>query len=148
MHQSSASRPSFWDHYFNLLMTQQPKSSCHFLVLLTFDHCIPQCSQVMTIGSGVALKLAVMTQMIHSRTSLISWKRFYSSCKPDHGLITGLVQHPLVNYILFFSPFVFSTIVTTTTGFLAFTNFTSLEIFMAKLLSPMYPNPIFSEKVF
>ena len=62
--------------------------------------CIPQCSQLMTIGSGVPLKSTVMTQMVHSRTSLRSWKRFCSGCRPDHRLITGLVQHPLVSYIL------------------------------------------------
>ena len=62
--------------------------------------CIPQCSQLMTIGSGVPLKSAVMTQMLHSRTSLRSWKRFCSGCKLDHRLIMGLVQHLLVNYIL------------------------------------------------
>ena len=61
--------------------------------------CIPQCSQLMTIGTGVLLKSVVMTQMVHSRTSLRWWKRFCSGCKPDHRLITGLVQHPLVSYI-------------------------------------------------
>ena len=62
--------------------------------------CIPQCSQLMTIGSGVPLKSAVMTQMVHSMTSLRSWKRFCFGCKPAHRLITGLVHHPLVGYIL------------------------------------------------
>ena len=65
--------------------------------LITF---IPQCSQLMTIGLGVPLKSVVMTQMVHSMTSLWSWKRFCSGCKPDHRLITGLVQHLLVSYIL------------------------------------------------
>ena len=62
--------------------------------------CIPQCSQFMTIGSGVPLKSAVMTHMVHSRTSLRSWKRFCSGCRLDHKLITRLVQHPLVSHIL------------------------------------------------
>ena len=62
--------------------------------------CIPQCSQLMTIGSGVPLKSAVMTHMVRSRTSLRSWKRFCSGFKLDHRLITGLVQHPLVSHIL------------------------------------------------
>ena len=61
--------------------------------------CIPQCSQLMTIGSGVPLTSAVMTQMVHSRTSLQSWKRFCSDFRPDHRLITRLVHYPLVNYI-------------------------------------------------
>ena len=61
--------------------------------------CIPQCSQLMTIGSSVPLKSAVMTQMVHSRTSLRSWKRFCSGFRPDHRLITGLVHYPLVSYI-------------------------------------------------
>ena len=63
---------------------------------------IPQCSQLMTIRSGVPLKPAVMTHMVRSRTSLRSWKRFCSSFKPDHRLIMGLVQHSLVSYILLF----------------------------------------------
>ena len=62
--------------------------------------CIPQCSQFMTIGSGVPLKSAVMMHMVHSRTSLRSWKRFCSSCRLDHKLITRIVQHPLVSHIL------------------------------------------------
>ena len=53
----------------------------------------------MIIGSSVPLKSVVMTQMVHSRISLRSWKRFCSSCRLDHKLITGLVHHPLVNYI-------------------------------------------------
>ena len=61
---------------------------------------IPQCSQLMIIGLGVPLKSAVMTHMVCSRTSLRSLKRFCSGFKPDHRLITGLVQHPLVSYIL------------------------------------------------
>ena len=61
--------------------------------------CIPQCSQLMTFGSSVPLKSAVMTQMVHSRTFLRSWKRFCFGCRPDHRLITGLVHHPLVSYI-------------------------------------------------
>ena len=35
----------------------------------------------------------------------------------------------------------------TTTGSLAFTNFTSLEIFTAELLSPVYPNPVLLKEV-
>ena len=66
----------------------------------TLITCIPQCSQLMTIRSGVLLKSAVMIQMVHSRTSLRLWKRFCSGCKPNHKLIMGLVQHPLVSYIL------------------------------------------------
>ena len=62
--------------------------------------CIPQCSQLITIGSGVPLKAAMMTHMVRSRTSLRSWKRFCSGFKPNHRLITGLVQHPLVSHIL------------------------------------------------
>ena len=61
---------------------------------------IPQCSQLMTIGSGVPLKATVITHMIRSRTFLQSWKRFCSGFKLDHRLIMGLIQHPLVNYIL------------------------------------------------
>ena len=62
--------------------------------------CLPQCSQFMTVGSGVPLKSAVMTHMVCSRTSLRSWKRFFSSFRPNHRLITGLVQYLLVNHIL------------------------------------------------
>ena len=62
--------------------------------------CIPQCSQLMTIGSGVPLKSAVMTHMVRSRISLWLWKRFCYDFRPDHSLITGLVQHPLVSHIL------------------------------------------------
>ena len=100
MHQSSSSHPSFRDHYFNLLITQQSKSSCHFLVLLTFDHLHSLMLSFYDNWVGVPLKFAVMTHMVHSRTSLRSWKRFCSGCKPDHRLITGLVQHLLVSYIL------------------------------------------------
>ena len=48
----------------------------------------------------------------------------------------------------FFSTFAFSTVGVTTTGSLAFTNFTSLEMFTAELISPVYPNLVLSEKVF
>ena len=61
---------------------------------------IPQCSKLRTIGSGMPLKSAVMAHMIRSRTSLWLRKRFWSAFKPDHRLITGLVQHLLVSYIL------------------------------------------------
>ena len=44
----------------------------------------------------------------------------------------------------FFSPFVYSIVEATTTGSLALTNFTSLEIFTAELLSPVFPNPVLS----
>ena len=64
--------------------------------------CVPQYSQLMTIGSGVHLKFAVMTHMVHSRTSFQSWTRFCSGCRLDHRLIMGLVRHPLVSYILLF----------------------------------------------
>ena len=114
----------------------------------TLITCIPQCSQLMTIRSGVLLKSAVMIQMVHSRTSLRLWKRFCSGCKPNHKLIMGLVQHPLVSYILLLLTFVFSTVEATTSSSLAFTNFTSLGMFTAELLSPMYPNLVLSEKVF
>ena len=48
----------------------------------------------------------------------------------------------------FFSTFSFSTVEAPTVSSLAFTNFTSLEMFTAELLSSVYPNPILSEKVF
>ena len=46
------------------------------------------------------------------------------------------------------SSFAFSIVGATTTGSLVFINFTSLEIFIVELLSPVYPNPILSEKCF
>ena len=61
---------------------------------------IPQCSQLMTMGSCVPLKSVVLTHMVHSRTTLRSWKRFCSGYIPDHRLIMGLVQNPLVSHIL------------------------------------------------
>ena len=48
----------------------------------------------------------------------------------------------------FFSTFAFSTVGVTTIGSLASINFTSLEIFTVELFSPMYPNPVLSEKDF
>ena len=62
--------------------------------------CIPQCSQLITIGSGVPLKAAMMTYMVRFRTSLRSWKRFCSGFRLDHRLITRLVQHLLISHIL------------------------------------------------
>ena len=61
---------------------------------------IPHCSQLMTIWSDVPLKSAVMTHMIRSITSLWSWTRYCSGFRPDHRLISGLVQHSLVSHIL------------------------------------------------
>ena len=61
---------------------------------------IIQYSHLMTIRSGVSLKSTMMTHIVRSRPSLQSWKRFCSGFRPDHRLITGLVQHPLVNHIL------------------------------------------------
>ena len=47
---------------------------------------------------------------------------------------------------LFFSSFTFSAIVATTISSLVFTNFTSLEILIAELLSPIYPNLVLGKK--
>ena len=68
--------------------------------------CIPQCSQFMTTGSGVPLKSAVMTHMVHSRTSLRLWKRFllwlqtwsqidYGACSTPTGQPHSSSSHPL-----------------------------------------------------
>ena len=62
--------------------------------------CFPQRSQFMTIRSGVPLKSAMMTHMVLSKTSLRSWKTFCSGFRPNHRLITGLVQHLMVSHIL------------------------------------------------
>ena len=94
------------------------------------------------------MKFAVMTNMVLARTSLRLWKRFCSGFKPDHRLITGLFNTHWSVPFFFFSTFAFSIVGATTTGSLAFTNFTSLEIFIAELLSLVCPNPVLSEKVF
>ena len=61
---------------------------------------IPQCSQLMTIGSSVPLKSTVMTHMVYSRTSLWAWMRFCSDLRPDHWSVMGLILHPLVSHNL------------------------------------------------
>ena len=49
---------------------------------------------------------------------------------------------------LYFSSFTFTTFVVATIGSLTFTNFISLDILAAELLSPLYPNLLLSEKGF
>ena len=102
----------------------------------------------MTIGSGVRLKSAVMTHMVHFRTFLWSWKRFCSGYRPDHKLITGLVHHPLVSHILLLLTLSLLHNKSNYNRLFSFTNFTSLEIFTVELLSPVYTNPVLSKKVF
>ena len=62
--------------------------------------------------------------------------------------LRGLFNTHWSAIFFFFSNLAFSTVGATTIGYLAFTNFTSLKIFTAELLSRMYPNPVLSEKVF
>ena len=63
MHQSSSSRSLFRDHYSDLLMTQQPKSFCHFLVLLTFDHL--HSSKILAYDNWVGCALEVRSDGIN-----------------------------------------------------------------------------------
>ena len=151
MHQSSSSRPSHRDHHFDLSMTQQPKSSCHFLVLLTFDHL----HSLMLLAYDNSIWCALE---VHNGDSRQTWFVLRPLC--DLGRDFPLASNLTTNWlrglfctlwsatIFFFSTFAFSTVGATTIGSLAFTNFISLEMFTAKLLSPVYPNPFLSEKVF
>ena len=61
---------------------------------------IIQRSQLMTIRSGVPLKSSMMTNMVHSRTSLCFWRWFPFGFRPNHWLVTRLIQHSLVSHIL------------------------------------------------
>ena len=60
----------------------------------------------------------------------------------------GLVKNRWSVTFRFFSDFTFSTTEVSTTDSLAFTNFISLDILTAELLSPVYPNPLMSENGF
>ena len=60
----------------------------------------------------------------------------------------GLFNTSWSTTFFFYSTFAFSTVETTTVNSLAFTNFTSLEMFIAELLYLVYPNPVLSKKVF
>ena len=60
----------------------------------------------------------------------------------------GLFNTRWLATFFFFSTFAFSTVGATTIGSLAFTNFTSLEIFTAELISPMCPSPVLLKKDF
>ena len=111
---------------------------------------IIQCSQLMTIRSGVSLKSTMMAYMVCSRTSLWFWRWSPFGFRPDHWLVArrGLFNILWSATFFSFSTFVFSIVRATTTGSLAFTNFTSLEIFTAELLSSVYSNSVLSEKGF
>ena len=62
--------------------------------------------------------------------------------------LQGLFNTLCSAIFFFFSTLAFSTFGTTAIGSLAFTNFTSLEMFTAELLPPVYHNPVSLEKVF
>ena len=101
MHQSFSTHPSLWSLHLSLLIFQQPNSFCHFLVSWPLITCIFQCSKLMTIWSGVSLKSIVMAEVLCSRTSLWLWMWFPFDFRPDHWLVTRLIQHPLASHIPF-----------------------------------------------
>ena len=109
---------------------------------------IIQCSQLMTIRSGVSLKSTMMANMVRSWTSLWvwSWSPFGFSLTVDW--LRGLFNTHWSAIFFFSSTFAFSTVGTTPFGSLAFTNFTSLVTLTFELLSLVYPNPVLSKKVF
>ena len=61
---------------------------------------IIQCSQLMTIGSGVSLYSTIMAYMVCSWTFLWFWRWSLFGFRPDRWLVVRLVQHPLLSHIL------------------------------------------------
>ena len=61
--------------------------------------CIFQCSKLMTIWSSVSLKSTMTAEMFCSWTSLWFSKWLPFAFRPDHWLVTKLIQHLLVSHI-------------------------------------------------
>ena len=148
MHRSSLSRPLQRDHHFNLLMTQQPTSSCHFLVLLTFDHL--HSSVLLAYDNSVWCALEVHNGDIYGSFSdfFVILEEISLWLQPSPQIGYRVCSTPVGQPHSSFSHPAFSTAGATTTSSLAFTNFTSLEIFIVELLSPVYPNSVLSKKGF
>ena len=97
-------------HYFHhtrisILTSWLPNSPIPLVISWSSWPLIPsiiQCSQFMTIGSGVSLKFTMMAYMVHSWTSLWFWRWSPFGFRPNHWLVARLVQYPLVSHILLF----------------------------------------------
>ena len=109
---------------------------------------IIQCSQLMTIRSGVSLKSTMMAYMVCSRTSLWFWRWSPFGFRPDHWLVArrGLFNILWSATFFSFSTFVFSIVRATTTGSLAFTRYSRLNYFLQCIPIRFCQRKVFDEK--
>ena len=89
----------------SILISWLPHSPISPVIPWSFWPLIPsiiQCSQLITIRSGVSLNSTMMEKMVRSWTSLWVWRWSPFGFRPDCWLVARLIQHSLVSHILIF----------------------------------------------